>query len=136
MPPKIFGRTSTGSPHRTNGVQKSLRFFGDTDMESVPSLSKATLKSKSRHPVPSPMARTQKYSQSAYDLNTLPSHITHVEVPPEPAARYRSASLQNLEREQENQQRYNGRYVSVILIMLVIYDCIIYSNAGIFTTPS
>lgn len=60
------------------------------------------------------MARTQKYSQSAYDLNTIPRRTINVEVPPEPAARYRSASLQNLERDQENQQRYNGRYVSVI----------------------
>lgn len=99
----------SSSPHR-NG-QKNLRFFGDTDLESNASISKAaTFKSKPRKTIDSStLAKSQKYSQSAFDLNTMPrkpkSGLS--------TEKHRSSSLQNLEDEhQTGSRRTAARHVS------------------------
>ncbi|KAG4068559.1 hypothetical protein HA402_004900 [Bradysia odoriphaga] len=90
-------RKST-SPHR-NG--QKLRFFGDTDLESNASVSKAaTFKSKPRKTVidSSTLAKSQKYSQSAFDLNTMPRKPKYGMS----SEKHRSSSLQNLDDDHQN----------------------------------
>ncbi|KAJ6647310.1 hypothetical protein Bhyg_02532 [Pseudolycoriella hygida] len=86
------------SPHR-NG-QKNLRFFGDTDLESNASISKATtFKSKPRKTITesSTLTKSQKYSQSAFDLNTMPRKPkTGLS-----SEKHRSSSLQNLDDDEQ-----------------------------------
>lgn len=98
------------SPHR-NG-QKNLRFFGDTDLESNASISKAaTFKSKPRKTVidSSTLAKSQKYSQSAFDLNTMPRKPKFGLT----SEKHRSSSLQNLDDEhQSGSRRTTTRHVS------------------------
>lgn len=103
-------RKST-SPHR-NG-QKNLRFFGDTDLESNASLSKgATLiKSKPRKTIidSSTLAKSHKYSQSAFDLNTMPRKPKFALS----TEKHRSSSLQNLDDEHQVANRRTAtRHVS------------------------
>ncbi|XP_067628757.1 uncharacterized protein blo [Eurosta solidaginis] len=51
---------------------KNLRFFGDTDIDSnPPTITKAKNTVKTRASVPSTLNRSQKYSQSAYNLDRL-----------------------------------------------------------------
>lgn len=116
----------SASPHR-NG-QKNLRFFGDTDLESNASVSKAaTFKSKPRKTIidSSTLAKSQKYSQSAFDLNTMPRKPKYGLSASE---KHRSSSLQNLEDEhQSGSRRTTARHVSFYsfyaLLDLIIISC-------------
>lgn len=116
-------RKST-SPHR-NG-QKNLRFFGDTDLESNASVSKAaTLKSKPRKTIidSSTLAKSQKYSQSAFDLNTMPRKPKYGLS----SEKHRSSSLQNLEDEHQNgSRRTTTRHVSFYIPNLLFHYVIFF----------
>ncbi|KAM7344186.1 bloated [Cochliomyia hominivorax] len=57
---------------QTQQPTKNLRFFGDTDLDSnPPTISKGTTTNKSRPSLNSTLSRTQKYSQSAYNLDRI-----------------------------------------------------------------
>ncbi|GAB0099932.1 hypothetical protein DMENIID0001_158350 [Sergentomyia squamirostris] len=82
-------------PQENQAPTKSLRFFGDTDLESNASVSKGALKTKSRQPLLSALNRNQKkYSKSAYDLDTI-SKGTKITS----ASKTKSSSLQNLQKD-------------------------------------
>lgn len=121
--PRPSNIRKSSSPHR-NG-QKNLRFFGDTDLESNASVSKAaTLKSKPRKTIidSSTLTKSQKYSQSAFDLNTMPRKPKFGLS----AEKHRSSSLQNLEDEhQSGNRRATSRHVS-FKVFLCFTRCDIY----------
>lgn len=120
-------------PHH---AKKNLRFFGDTDLDSNASLSKGTnpFKPKTRQSIPqSPLGRTKEYSQSAYELNTVPRKTKLRSTSEVTDSRHRSASLQNLENQQNiaNGQRFNERYVCVLFLNINILKfiiCILFRN--------
>ncbi len=107
--PRPSNIRKSASPHR-NG-QKNLRFFGDTDLESNASISKAaTFKSKPRKTITdsSTLSKSQKYSQSAFDLNTMPRKPKYGLS----SEKHRSSSLQNLEDDdQSGGRRTTTRHV-------------------------
>ncbi|KAI8122577.1 hypothetical protein CVS40_6606 [Lucilia cuprina] len=60
---------STAQPQQPT---KNLRFFGDTDLDSnPPTISKGTTNNKSRPLLNAALTRSQKYSQSAYNLDRI-----------------------------------------------------------------
>ncbi|XP_065370484.1 uncharacterized protein blo isoform X2 [Calliphora vicina] len=68
-------KRTKNSKHSTTQPQqptKNLRFFGDTDLDSnPPTISKANTNNKSRPLLATALSRSQKYSQSAYNLDRI-----------------------------------------------------------------
>jgi hypothetical protein len=109
------------SPRNEKTPPKNLRFFGDTDVESNASISKAGKYNKSRKPFPSPASNLsqnqKKFSQSAYDLDIISDQRPQQE---DLSDRYRSSSLQNLDEKDERTFRTKkSRNVSFFLLIIV-----------------
>uniref|UniRef100_A0A0K8UKX5 Uncharacterized protein n=1 Tax=Bactrocera latifrons TaxID=174628 RepID=A0A0K8UKX5_BACLA len=104
---KNSARTNTAPPPIP---PKNLRFFGDTDIDSnPPTITKANTTLKQRPSVATTLNRSQKYSQSAYNLDRLNSNPTqsdyrrHLSAATQTTgggvggSRHKSSSMHNLE---------------------------------------
>lgn len=94
--------------------EKNLRFFGDTDAESIAPFGKTSTSKnigKAKTPALNPtLTRHQKYSQSANALNSMQNKSKDGLS----AAKYRSASLHNIDNEDDTEYGYSEQNVSVI----------------------